>query len=67
MTDWIEHEDPLECGVRLPRASINLWLKPRVIEQWKSGATLRECAKAHGVSHDTVRLWVSGYRSDAKQ
>lgn len=46
---WVHDDDPLECGVKLT--------KPALIEDWKSGATLRELATKYGVSHDTAREW----------
>ena len=58
--DWIDNDDPLECGVRLPTSSINLWRKPRLIEDWKAGATLRDLATKYSVSHETARAWTDG-------
>lgn len=54
---WVHNDDPLECGVRLPNASINLWRKPAVIADWQSGMTLRAIGAKYGISHDTVRAW----------
>lgn len=59
-SDWVHNDDPLECGVKLPRASINLWRKPALIADWQQGATLRALADKYGVSHDTARAWTEG-------
>lgn len=56
-SDWVHNDDPLDCGVRLPNASINLWRKPAVIAAWQSGGTLRDIARRYRVSHETVREW----------
>lgn len=32
--------------------------KKKAVEEYKEGASLREVAKAHGVSHQAVRLWI---------
>lgn len=57
MTEWVHNDDPLEAGVRLPTSSINLWRKPRVIDEWMAGATLRDIADKYEISHETVRAW----------
>jgi len=58
---WVENDDPLECGVRLPAHVVNMWRKPRLIADWKSGMTLRDLAAKYGVSHETARKWTEHY------
>lgn len=60
MSEWIHHDDPLECGVRLPRASINIWRKMALAKDWRAGWRLRDLAVKYGVSHETARKWTEG-------
>lgn len=57
MSDWVHHDDPLECGVRLTTFAINLWRKPALIADWQAGATLRDLATKYEVNHETARKW----------
>lgn len=57
MSDWVHNDDPLECGVRLPASSINLWRKPALVADWRAGWKLRDLAVKYGVSHETARKW----------
>lgn len=60
MSDWIHNDDPLECGVRLPRKVVSAFKKQTVTAEWLRGGSLRSIAKRHGVSHDTVMRWTRG-------
>jgi DNA-binding NarL/FixJ family response regulator len=58
--EWIEHEDPLECGVRLPARTIDWsWRKDRVQELHDKGMSLRDIANELGCSHEKVRSLLS--------
>ena len=45
----------IDDGVPMTRWAINLWRDPIIIADRKSGLSLRDVAKKHGVSHEKVR------------
>lgn len=49
--------DGLDDGPPLPRWVVNAWKRERVVSEWQAGATLRDLAAKHEVSHETVRAW----------
>lgn len=57
---WVHDDDPLECGVLLPRHVVNGWKKPKLIADWQAGATVRDLAARYNISHETARAWTEG-------
>jgi hypothetical protein len=49
--------DGIDDGPALPRWVVNAWKRERVVEAWMAGATLRDVAAKHEISHETARAW----------
>jgi transposase len=57
---WVEADDPLDSGVKLPQHVINAWKKEQAVTDWRTGMTLRNVAAKYDVSRETVRDWTNG-------
>jgi hypothetical protein len=58
--EFYQMKTGLDDGYPLPKHVIDGWRNPLIIQDWRSGMTLRDTAKKHGVSHEKVRDLTNG-------